>query len=293
MQREEPRLVELQLRVGEPEGDRLELVDPPTERLAALRVVDRVLERGPPDAEGAGRELHARDVEDVHQPAEALPLAAEPALVRDEALLEEELAGGEAAAAHLRQPRADHEAGIAALDDERGDPLRSRSRLDRREDDAEIRDRRVPDELLPPVDHVAPVDPPGARLDRGRVGAVLGLGDRNGTGRWVGAAERRQVALLLLVRSEREQRPREEAALGDHPEDRRVAERELLDHRAAVGQALDPTAAERDRQVVAGEPELGGAAQLGERVLLRLVVAQCDGTQLVSRELPRPREQRR
>ena len=227
----------------------------------------------------------------MHQAAEALPLSAEPALVRNEALLEEELAGGEATAAHLRQPRADHEAGIAALDDERGDPPGPRSRLDRREDDAELRDRRVPDELLVPVDHIASVDPPGTRLDGGRVGAVLRFGDRNGTGRWVGAAERRQIALLLLVRSERQHRTREEAALGDHPEDRRVAERELLDHRAAVGQSFDPSAPEGDREVEAREPELGGAAQFGERILLRLVVPQRDGTQLVSRELDRAGQQ--
>ena len=39
-------LLELQLRVGEPERDRLELVDRLTERPPLRRVLDRMLERG-------------------------------------------------------------------------------------------------------------------------------------------------------------------------------------------------------------------------------------------------------
>src|SRR5262249_45146772 len=78
--------------------------------------------------------------------------------------------------------------------------------------------------------------------------------------------------------------PREEAALRDHPEDRRVAPGELLDHLAAVAKALDSASAVLGREVVAGQPELRGAAQDGDRVLLRLVVLEGDGPNLVPRE---------
>ena len=121
-----------------------------------------MLDGGAADADRVGGKLHARDVEDVHQPAEALALLAEAAVVRDEAGLEVQLAGREAAAAELRQALAEHEARVAVLDDERRDALRPRPGRDGREDDAEVGDRRVPDELLVPVEQVAAVDTTGA-----------------------------------------------------------------------------------------------------------------------------------
>src|SRR5439155_12667633 len=115
---------------------------------------DGGLERRAADAERVRRELHSRAVEDPHQAREALPLLAEPAVLRHEAVLEVKLAGGEAAAPHLRQPLAAAEALVAALDDERGDPLRTRAGRDGREDDGAVGDVRVPDELLVAVQHV-------------------------------------------------------------------------------------------------------------------------------------------
>ena len=90
------------------------------------------------------------------------------------------------------------EALVAALDDEGGDPARAASRLDGREDDTDVRDRRVADELLVAVEHVAAVHAARGRLDRGRVRTVLRLGDRDRTGGRLGAAERREPPLLLL-----------------------------------------------------------------------------------------------
>ena len=99
----QPRLLELELRVREPERDGLELVDPAPERLALARVLDGELERRAAEAERARGELDAGDVEDPHQAGEALALLAEAAVVRDVAALEGDLRGGEAAATHLRQ----------------------------------------------------------------------------------------------------------------------------------------------------------------------------------------------
>src|SRR5436309_15590396 len=105
----------------------------------------------------------------MHQPAESFALLPQPPVVGDEARLGGELPGGEAPAAELREPRPEHAARVAALDDERGDALRARAGLHRRKDDARLGDRRVADELLPPVDYVAAVDSARAGLDRGGV----------------------------------------------------------------------------------------------------------------------------
>ena len=205
-----------------------------------LGVGDRVLDGGAADADRAGGELHARDVEHVHQPAEALALLTQAAVVRDEAVLEVQLARREAPAAELRQALAADEARVAVLDHERGHALRPRAGRDRREDDAEIGDRRVADELLVPVEHVAAVDAPRVRRHRGGIRAGGRLGDRDRARRRIGPGERRQPALLLLVRTQRQHRAGEEARLHDHPRDRRVAPGQLLDHRTAFDRLSTP-----------------------------------------------------
>src|SRR5439155_5050977 len=139
-------------------------------------------------------------------------------------------------------------------------------------DDAALGDGRVADELLVAGEDVAAVDPPRVRLDRGRVRPGAGLGDRDGRGRWFQGTERRQPAPPLLVAPEREHRPREEPALRDHERDRAVAPGQLLDHEAALVEALDAAPAVLARQVVAGEAELGATVEELPRVLLGLVV---------------------
>ena len=73
-------------------------MDRAAERLALPGVGDRVLDGGAPDADRARGELHPRDVEHVHQPAEALALLPQTAVVGDEAALELQLSGREAPA---------------------------------------------------------------------------------------------------------------------------------------------------------------------------------------------------
>src|SRR5207237_9609945 len=107
---------------------------------------------------------------------------AEAPVFGDEAVLERNLRGGVAAAAHLRQPGPADEALVALLDQECGDAAGAAARLDGGEDDAEVGDVAVADERLAPVEDVAAVMAGGRRLDRGRVGAVLRLGDRCGAG---------------------------------------------------------------------------------------------------------------
>src|SRR6266536_1968765 len=288
---QQARLVELQLRVSESERDGLELVDRLPEGIAALRVLDCVFEGGAADPERVRSKLHAGPVEGAHETVEAVALLAQTSVLGDEAVLEEELARGKAAAAHLRQQLASNEALVAVLEHERRDPLRTRPGGDRREDDAEVGDGGVADELLVAVQHVAPVHAGRPRGDRGRIGAGLRLGDRERARRRPRAAERRQPPLLLLLVAEGENRPRKEPALGDHERDRAVAPGELLEDQAALAQGLDAAAAVLDGKVIAGEPDLGGLVDELPRELLRLVVVQRDRAQLLARELPRDGDQ--
>ena len=90
-------------------------------RLPLLGVLDGVLERRPADADRVRRQLDAGAVEPAHHPVETLTLLTHPAILGEEAVVEEELAGGIAAAAHLGQLAADVEALVALLEDEGGD----------------------------------------------------------------------------------------------------------------------------------------------------------------------------
>jgi hypothetical protein len=254
-------------------------------------MLDGVLERGPADAERARRELHARPVEDAHQPMEALALPAEPAVICDETLLEVQLTGREAAAAHLVEAVTDHEAGVVPFDHERGDAPRARAGGDRGKDDAHIRQRGVADELLVTVDHIAALDTPGLGRDRRGVRAGAGLGDRDRADRRVEVADRAQPAGLLLLRSQLEQGMGEEGALGDHPRDRAVAPGHLFDHPATVAQARDPAAAVFRGKVVASQAECRGLAQEFMGELLGFVVAQGDRSQLLEGEVARDGDQ--
>ena len=91
-------------------------------------------------------------------PREALPLRRRAGGPRERSSPRMELAGREAAAAHLRQARAAPETLVAVLDDERGDPLRAGAgrRPSRRR--RAVGDVRIADELLVAVEHVAAVD---------------------------------------------------------------------------------------------------------------------------------------
>src|SRR5581483_10524788 len=173
-----------------------------------------------------------------------LSLRTEAPVLRDEASVEDHLAGREAAASHLRQARAADEAIVPVLHDERGDAAGAARGVDRREHDADVGEWSVADEPLATVDDVAAVDPSRGGLDRRGIRSVLGLGDRDGAGGRIGRADRRQIAELLLVGAQGEERTGAEPALRHDPEHRRVAEGELFDDRAPVAKALDAAPAE-------------------------------------------------
>src|SRR5581483_6470365 len=97
LEREHPRRLDLRRHVGELELDRLVLGDRLAERLALLAVAERQLERALGDADAAGGDVDAPDLERVHHLAEALAepplLAPEDALGRADVAVVDELRG--------------------------------------------------------------------------------------------------------------------------------------------------------------------------------------------------------
>src|SRR4051794_11373076 len=135
----------LGLHVGEHPGDQLVLDDRLAHRLAALRVLERVVGRALSEAEALRADAGPRAVEDPHRDAEALALLAEQVGGRDAAVVEEDLAGGRALDPHLRLDPADLEARRVGLDHEGRDARVAGLGIGLREDDVDVRDAGVGD----------------------------------------------------------------------------------------------------------------------------------------------------
>src|SRR5258706_6095744 len=173
----ETRGVDLGRRVREHPLDRLIRGDRPAELHACLRVLDGGVEQALRDAHRVRRKAQASCVERPEGDAEALPLLAHPVGRGYAHLLEVELCGGRAVEPHLLVVRPDLEALRAALDHERGDALAAHARIEIREDDEHVRDRRVRDEGLRAVDDVRIAVALRRRLQASGVAARARLGE--------------------------------------------------------------------------------------------------------------------
>ena len=138
--------------------DRLELRDRLAERLALLRVRQRLVQRALREADAHRRDADAPDVEDVQELLEAVAARAEQVLLRHPAVLERQRPRVRRVPAHLAVRLALLVAGRAVLDDEVRDLAVARPRGDR--DVAGELGARVGDELL------GAVDDPLAALER-------------------------------------------------------------------------------------------------------------------------------
>src|SRR5579862_8873305 len=119
------------------------------ERLARLRVLERVIGRALREAEALRADPRPRAVEHLHSDPEALPLLAQPVRCGNATACKEELAGRRAPDPHLRLDSPHLEPGRARLDDERRDPAARPG-----EADVDVRHAGVRDEPLRPVEDV-------------------------------------------------------------------------------------------------------------------------------------------
>jgi hypothetical protein len=262
---EQPRRLDRGLQVGELERDRLLGADRPAERLALVRVPQRVLEAG---LDEAGRERGDRDAavvergEELGEPAAAL---AEQVLLRDAAVLERQGMGVGGVPAELVVRRLDCEALDAGRDDDRGDLVVAGLRGDR--DERGDRGAGVRDELLGAVDDPLAVLQPGLGLGGPSVGAGLGLGEPE-PGERVAGREVGEPALFLLLGAVREDRgDAEPYRTLERDAERLVDASDLLDRDAQAGEVAAAAAV----LLGYGQAEQAELAHLGDRFERELV----------------------
>jgi hypothetical protein len=192
-----------------------------------------VIEGSLGEADHLGADADAALVEGLD--GDLVPLAdlAEHVLRRDEAILEDQLAGARRADPELVLLLAEGEARKPLLDEEGGDALVTLGRVDRREDDEEGALGGVGDPQLAAVEDPAPLLALGPRPERERVGAGALLAERVGAD--PGAAHLRQEAgLLLLVRPAQQGVEHERVLHVDEHRDARIDGRQRLDRQDRV-----------------------------------------------------------
>ena len=262
------------------------------QRLAALhahlRPVDRLLVQRAGDAKDGGAGIGVRLREEFRQNVEALADPSHHVLVRDEAVLEDELGVVRQALAHLVVHAPGGEARPAALHQKAGRGFRHRlSRLGLREEQVMARPVAVGDEVLHAVHDPAARALPGTGAERRRVGekiigGVVGLGDadREHPAR---VGRKRGQDTRLLLRGERLLHDlRDLQRLGHDDGDTEVALGQLLDHHGGGKRIrLEPAPffGERhgaDADLMRLLHDLPGEALLGVRVRVERCGSRCD-----------------
>jgi len=119
----DPRRLQLDLQIGQPELQRLELVDGGAEGLAFAHVIQRRAERRLRPAEAAGRDVEPPAVQPDHGVFEAVALEADQIFQRHQAIVELHLPRRLRAPAHLVLEPAEGQPLGAVLDDQGGNPL--------------------------------------------------------------------------------------------------------------------------------------------------------------------------
>jgi len=220
------------------------------------------VERGASDADGHRRDRGPRGVERLHRTAKAVAGAAlaraggrarigrsaEHVRGRHAARFERERGRFVRLETHLVLDVEAAETGRAPLDHEGALRIAPEGGIERREHDDPVGAARVRRERLRARQHEAVAVAPRARADRGHVAPGSGLRHREGTpARAVGRAERREEALALLRRAEREQRRLAEAGPRKRDGDAAVPVRHLLGKQHGRACAPPRTAGGRGR----------------------------------------------
>src|SRR5699024_8981090 len=180
----------------------LELGDAAAELLALLDVGHGLVDGALSDAQSLGSDADTAAVQGSHGQLEAAALDAQQAVLGDQAVFHDQLAGGRAADAHLLLGLADLEAGVGALDDEGGDLFGLAAALVQHgagdgNDDEHIGIAGVGDEDLGAVQQPAVLTLHGVGLLALGVGAGAGLGQAE-SAQPLAAAQLGQVLGLLL-----------------------------------------------------------------------------------------------
>ena len=148
------------LHLGQLELGVLESGDAAAELLALLDVSDGLLQSALSDAQSLGSDTDTAAVQSSHSQLEALAAHAQHTILRDTAILEDQLTGGRTTDAHLILSLADGEARIGALNDEGraqlgGAALLIQNAVGDSDDDKDISETGVGDEDLGAIQNPA------------------------------------------------------------------------------------------------------------------------------------------
>src|SRR4051794_4122815 len=278
---EHPRRVGLDPHLGDHRLHELERADRPPELLPLLGVGDGGVERALADADAARRDGVAARVERAHGDLEAVADLAHQRVVVHADAVEAQLRGVGTVQAHLVVDLLAREALGLRGDEEGGKPAVPLLRIRLGEDQRHLGVVAERDPHLVARDLPAPVDLLGAGALVGGVGARVGLREAEAAER-LARAQRRQPALLLLLRAPAHDRGAHERGLDGHDRShRRAAAPDLLDH-DGVGEVVEPGAAvlaRDDRAEVALVGDL--ADELRVEVVVAVVLARARDDLLV------------
>src|SRR5699024_4696391 len=175
----------------------LELRDRTAKLLSFLYISDGLLQRALSNAQSLRCDADSAAVQRRHSDAEALAFLSQEVLLRNDAVLEDQLCGGRTADTHLLLLGADAEAREVLLYDERGDALRALALIGHREDDVDIRLAAVRDENLAAVEDIMVALQNSLGLLAGSIRACAGLGQAKRTQHFSGS-QRTQILFFLL-----------------------------------------------------------------------------------------------
>ena len=284
-EREQTRRLQLGRHVREHELDGLVLRDGHVEGLAQLRVIARLLEGGPADADGLRGDADAPAVQGAHGDLESVALGAEALPGRHLQVVEEDGAAGRGADAELLVGLLPDEAGRVGVDDECGDALRAFAQVRHGEHDDGVGDRAVGDPILGAVDEVAIALAHRRRPLLGGIRPRLRFGQAEAAD-LLSSRERLEPALFLLVVAVLEHRIAEERIVhAEGDADGSAAARDLLDGQG-IGDGVHPRAAPLRRHRDSAETELEGLADRLGREPVLAIPALGVGPQFLFRELP-------
>ena len=243
--------------IGQLELGVLELAQATAELDALLGVLDRLVDGALGKTQSLGSNADTAAVEGLHSDLEALAFLTEQVLLGNDAILENEVAGGAAADTHLLLVLAGGEAGEGALDDESGNAVVALALVGHGEDDEGGGNVAVGNEALAAVEDVVAVlilDSDGLLAGSVRAGAGLGQTERAdlAAGEKVG-----QILHLLLLGAVLEDRGAAQGGMSGNDDRGGAADLRQLLNAHGIAQNVAARAAILLGEVNAHHAELG------------------------------------
>ena len=281
---EKLRSFNLRLHVSQLELRILELGNRTAELLSFLDVFHRLLESAFGNAESLSGNADTAAVERVHGNLEALALFAEQILLRNDAVLENQLSRGGTADAHLLFLGADAEAREILLHNESGDSARTLGLVGHGKNDVGVSLAAVRDEDLAAVEDIVVALQNSLRLLAGSIRARVRLSQAE-RAQLFALGERNQIFLDLLRRAVHLNRVGTQGRVSRNDNARGGTNLRQLLHAENIRERIAALAAILLRLRNAQEAQLCHLFYCFSRKTLQLVNFLCQGLDFIFREI--------